>query len=49
MPTRLADYRIEASDAAEKVRQRFGERQAKYGERGDFGPQDASAVLMMRA
>ena len=49
MPTRLSDYQITAADAAEKVRARFAQRQAAYGEHADFGPPDASAVLLMRA
>jgi NADP-dependent alcohol dehydrogenase len=49
MPTRLSDYSITATDAAEKVTQRFKARSAAYGERGDFGPQDAHTVLHMRA
>jgi NADP-dependent alcohol dehydrogenase len=49
MPTRLSDYRITAADAADKISQRFKSRSAAYGERGDFGPQDAHTVLHMRA
>jgi NADP-dependent alcohol dehydrogenase len=49
MPTRLSDYQIPAAEAAEKVRTRFAERRAAYGEHGDFGPADAAAVLLMRA
>ncbi|MHB8974993.1 MAG: iron-containing alcohol dehydrogenase [Pirellulaceae bacterium] len=49
MPTRLSDYQIAAADAAEKVRGRFAERQAAYGEHGDFGASDANVVLLMRA
>jgi NADP-dependent alcohol dehydrogenase len=49
MPTRLSDYSITAADAADKISQRFKSRSAAYGERGDFGPQDAHTVLHMRA
>jgi NADP-dependent alcohol dehydrogenase len=49
MPTRLGDYRITASDASEKVSARFAARNAAYGERADFGPQDAGTVLLARA
>lgn len=49
MPTRLSDYSITAADAADKISQRFKARSAAYGERGDFGPQDAHTVLQMRA
>ena len=49
MPTRLSDYSITAADAADKISQRFKTRSAAYGERGDFGPQDAHTVLHTRA
>lgn len=49
MPTRLGDYRIAAADAAGRVTERFTARRAAYGERADFGPQDANAVLLLRA
>jgi NADP-dependent alcohol dehydrogenase len=49
MPTRLRDYQIAHEDAAQKVQFRFTERQAAYGEQGDFGAADAAAVLQLRS
>ncbi|HNQ89194.1 MAG TPA: iron-containing alcohol dehydrogenase [Verrucomicrobiota bacterium] len=49
MPTRLADYGIDAREAAEKVRARFVERKTVLGERGDLGPEAVARILIARA
>jgi NADP-dependent alcohol dehydrogenase len=48
-PTRLNAYQIVAGEAAEKVRTRFAQRKAAYGERGDIDAQAAAAILALRA
>lgn len=47
MPTHLKDYKINADEAAEKVRIRFAERGVHLGEHGDIGPNEAAAILRM--
>jgi len=49
MPTHLKDYKIDADEAAEKVRARFAERGVHLGEHGDIGPNEAAAILRMCA
>lgn len=49
MPTRLGDYKIDAREAAEKVRTRFAERKTRLGEHGDIDPDGAAEVLRSRA
>jgi NADP-dependent alcohol dehydrogenase len=49
MPVRLADYNIDAQEAAEKIRARFAARGTKLGERGDIGPDDAAEIVLDRA
>lgn len=49
MPTRLGDYRINAAEAAEKVRARFAERNTVLGEHGDLKPDAVAAILRSRA
>ena len=49
MPTRLSDYRINADEAAEKVRARFAERGAVFGENGDIDAAAAASILRSRA
>ncbi len=49
MPTRLSAYKIPADEAAEKVKARFAERKATFGEHGDIGSDAAAAILRMRA
>jgi NADP-dependent alcohol dehydrogenase len=48
MPTKLSDYRIAATDAAEKVRARFAERGTALGEHADIGADAAAAILRLR-
>lgn len=49
MPTRLGDYKIPAEEAAEKVRMRFQERHATFGEHGDIDGEAAAKILRSRA
>ena len=49
MPTRLGDYKIDAREAAEKVRTRFAERKTRLGEHGDIDPDGVAEVLRSRA
>jgi NADP-dependent alcohol dehydrogenase len=49
MPTRLGDYKIAAKEAARKVRERFAERDAVFGEHSDIGPDAASKIIASRA
>ncbi len=49
MPTRLSDYRIDAEDAARRVRERFASRKAFFGERGQISPEVAAHILRSRA
>jgi NADP-dependent alcohol dehydrogenase len=49
MPTRLADYKISAEEAAEKVRIRFAGRNVQFGEHADIGANEAAAILKMCA
>lgn len=48
MPTRLSDYKIEARDAAKKVRTRFAQRNTVLGEHGDINADAAAAILRSR-
>jgi len=49
MPTRLGDYKIPAREAAEKIRKRFEERGAVWGEREDITPVAAAEIVLSRA
>jgi len=49
MPTRLGDYRIDAGEAAEKVKARFAARKTLLGEHGDLGPEAVADILRSRA
>ena len=49
MPTRLGDYKINATEAAEKVRARFVERGSAFGEHGDINAIAAATILRLRA
>ena len=49
MPTRLADYGIDAEDAARRVEARFVERGVAFGEDGDIRGAAAAAILRARA
>ncbi len=49
LPTRLGDYKINAAEAAEKVRARFAERTAELGEHRDLEPDAVAAILRSRA
>lgn len=49
MPTRLGDYKINAEEAAEKIRIRFAGRNVQFGEHGDIGANEAAAILKMCA
>lgn len=49
MPTHLADYKIDAGEAAEKIRARFAERKLVLGEHGDLGPEAVAAIVRSRA
>jgi NADP-dependent alcohol dehydrogenase len=48
MPTRLGDYKINAREAAEKIRARFAERKTVLGEHGDLKPDAVAAILRSR-
>jgi NADP-dependent alcohol dehydrogenase len=45
MPTRFRDYHIDAGEAAKRVRVRFSERGAAFGEHGNLKPRDVAAIL----
>jgi NADP-dependent alcohol dehydrogenase len=45
MKTRLADYGVNAQEAAAKVRDRFAQRQTVLGENGDLTPQRVYEIL----
>lgn len=49
MPTRLRDYKIDAEEAAEKVRARLAERATLLGEHGDLDADAAAAIIRLRA
>ncbi len=49
MPTRLGDYQISAKEAAQKVRERFLERDSVFGEHKDINPDAVSNILLSRA
>jgi NADP-dependent alcohol dehydrogenase len=49
MPVRLADYKIDAKEAAGKIRARFAERGTKLGEHGDIGPEQVAEIVLGRA
>jgi len=49
MPTRFADYMIPAEEAAQKIRERFSERNAFFGEHGDISADAAAKILLSRA
>jgi len=49
LPTRLGDYQIPGTEAAEKVRARFAKRRAVFGEHADIGADAAAAILTLRA
>jgi NADP-dependent alcohol dehydrogenase len=48
MPTRLAEYGIDAEDAARRVEARFNERDAVFGEDQDIDGPAAAAILRTR-
>jgi hypothetical protein len=45
MPTRLNAYKIDAAEAAQKVKGRFLERDWKLGEHGDIDADAAAAIV----
>ncbi len=49
MPTRFSDYKIAASEAAEKVCQRFHDRDDAFGEHQDITASAAKKILLSRA
>lgn len=49
MPTRLADYGIDAAEAAAKVRGRFAAGELRFGEHGDIDAEAAAAIIRSRA
>ena len=49
MPTRLSDYKIDAKEAARKVRERFSERDSVFGEHKDITPGAVSKIIASRA
>lgn len=49
MPVRLADYGIDAEDAARKLQARFAERKDAFGERGAITPERTAEILRLRA
>ncbi|MBM3859375.1 MAG: iron-containing alcohol dehydrogenase [Verrucomicrobia bacterium] len=49
MPTRLGDYKINAVEAAEKVRARFIARGVAFGEHADIDGNAAAAIIRSRA
>ena len=49
MPTRFGNYKISAKEAAQKVRERFTERDSVFGEHGDINPSAVSKILLSRA
>jgi len=49
LPTLLSEYKIRGTEAAEKVRARFAERRAVFGEHADIGAEDAARILELRA
>lgn len=49
MPTRLADYGIDAAEAAEKIRARFAGRATRLGEHGDLDAEACAAIVRSRA
>jgi len=46
MPTRLADYQINAHEAAQKISERLAERKTALGEHNDIFPQDVKKILL---
>lgn len=49
MPTRLADYGIDAAEAASKVGGRFAAGELRFGEHGDIDAEAAAAIIRSRA
>ena len=49
MPTRFKDYGIDAKQAAARVKARFSERGAVFGEHNDLTPAKVAAILRSRA
>ncbi len=49
MPTRLSAYKINAAEAAEKVRARFVARGVAFGEHGDINGEAAATIIRSRA
>jgi NADP-dependent alcohol dehydrogenase len=49
MPTRLGDYKIQAKEAARKVRERFTERDSVFGEHNDITPDAVAKIIASRA
>ncbi len=45
MKTKLADYGIDAKEAAEKIKERFAKRGVKFGERGSVTAEVANAIV----
>jgi NADP-dependent alcohol dehydrogenase len=48
MPTRFGDYKIDAREAARKVRERFTERDSVFGEHKDITPDAVSKIIASR-
>ncbi len=49
MPTRLSEYQIPAAEAAQKIRARFVDRSAAFGEHLDIDGAAAAEILCLRA
>ncbi len=49
MPTRLFDHKIDAREAAEKIRERFIERHVAFGEHEDVDGEAAAKIILSRA
>lgn len=47
--TRLSEYGVNAEEAAEKIARRFRERNVRHGEHKAIGPDEAAAIVRMRA
>ena len=49
IPTRLGAYKIDATEAASKIAERFAQRGAHLGEHQDLGPAEVKDILLSRA
>jgi NADP-dependent alcohol dehydrogenase len=47
--TRLSEYGVNAEEAAEKIARRFRERNVRHGEHKAIGPDEAAAIVRLRA